>query len=294
MRRALTLLSVLLAALAVAAPNASAAAPKHGLYFNLHAKGFWINAKSAVGSDRLRLLLDRHGEVAYYYVDAKVGEDSLRARFGGLGEVDFQFRPRAREGKLGCGHAEGGWQQGTFRGSLVFRGEHDYAMVDAHRARGWMKTLPRHCGGGGGGREEVGGEVEIFGAPARASSTIAETGARLEALAGPRLPSTFFDAYIENRAAGIRTVFNGLRQERRGGMFVMRGAQVYGGASSFTWDLGAGTAVVAPPAPFTGRAYFKREASGGRWTGSLRVPILGGAPLRLTGAAFAAHLGADT
>jgi hypothetical protein len=293
MRRALTLLSVLLAALAVAAPNASAAAPKHGLYFNLHAKGFWINAKSAVGSNRLRLLLDRHGEVAYYYVDAEVGEDSVRASFGGLGEVDFHFQPLAREGKLGCGHAEGGWQEGVFHGSLVFRGEHDYARVDSHRARGWMKTLPRHCGGGSGGREAT-GEVEILGASARASSAIAETGARLEALAGPHLPSTLFNAYLENRPAGIRTVFNGLREERRGDMFVMRGAQVYGGASAFAWDLGAGTAVVAPPAPFTGRAFFKREGSGGSWTGSLRVPILGGPPLRLTGADFVAHLGADT
>jgi hypothetical protein len=129
---------------------------------------------------------------------------------------------------------------------------------------------------------------------ARASSAIAETGVRLEAVAGPRLPLRVLDAYIENRPAGIRTVFNGLREEKRGGMFVMRGAQVYGGASAFTWDLGAGTAVVDPPAPFSGRAFYRREGSRGSWTGSLRVPIFGGRPLRLTGAAFAAHLGADT
>ncbi len=292
MRRALALLPVLLVALAVAAPGASAAQPRHGVYLDLHAKGFWINVKSEVGSDRLRMLLDRHGEVAYYYVPAKVGEDSVRARFGGLGEIDFRFSPAASEGKLGCGHGEGGWQRGAFRGSLVFRGEHDYAMVDAHRARGWMKTVPRSCGGAHPEEDQV--ELELLGAPARASSAIAETGARLEALVGPGLPTTFFDAFIENRAAGIRTVFNGLREERRGAMVVMRGAQVYGGAAAFTWDLGAGTAVVEPPAPFSGRASFKREGHGGSWTGSLRVPILGGAPLRLTGAAFAAHLGADT
>jgi hypothetical protein len=293
MRRALALLPVLLVALAVAPPHADAAArPRHGLFLDLHAKGFWINAKSSVGSDRLRLLLDRHGEVAYYYVRAELGKDSVRARFGGLGEIDFRFRPAGNEGKLGCGHGEGGWQRGTFHGSLVFRGEHDYAMVDAHRARGWMKTVPRRCGGAG--REEEPGELEVFGAAARASSAIAETGVRLEAVAGASLPSTVFDTYIENRPAGIRTVFNGLREERRDGMFVMRGAQVYGGASAFTWDLGAGTAVVDPPAPFSGRAAFKREGRGGSWTGSLRVPILGGPPLRLTGGAFAAHLGADT
>jgi hypothetical protein len=291
MRRALVLLSVLLAALAAAAPGASAAHPRHGLYLNLHTKGFWINAKSSLGSDQLRLLLDRHGEVAYYYVDAEVGEDSVRAKFGGLGEIDFRFRPDPKEGALGCGHGGGGWQRGSFRGSLVFRGEHDYAKVDAHRARGWMKTTPRECGGH---QAENPGHVEILGAPAGASSTIAETGVRLEAVANPKLPSRVVYAYIENRPTGIRTVFNGLREERRGGMLVMRGAQVFGGASAFKWNLGAGTAVLAPPAPFSGRAFYKREGNGASWTGGLRVPILGGPPMRLTGAAFVAHLGADT
>ena len=292
MRRALALLPVLLAALAVAAPNAGAAHPRHGLYLNLHAKGFWINARSPLGSDRLRLLLDRHGEVAYYYVHARVGEGSVHARFGSLGELDFHFDPAKGEGKLGCGKAEGGWQQGSFHGSLVFRGEHGYANVDAHRARGWMKTAPGRCGRGH--REGGPGQIEVLGAAASASSVIAETGVRLEAVAGPRLPSRVVYCFIENRPAGIRSVFNALREERRGPMVVMRGAQVYGGAADFEWDLGAGTATLDPPAPFSGRAFYKREGRGAGWTGSLRVPIFGGPPMRLTGPAFLAHLGPDT
>jgi hypothetical protein len=292
MRRALALLPVFLVALAVAAPHAGAAKPRHGLYLNLHTKGFWINARSPLGSDRLRLLLDRHGEVAYYYVHARVGEDSVHARFGSLGELDFHFEPEQGEGALGCGGGDGGWQRGSFRGSFVFRGEHDYAHVDAHHARGWMKSAPSHCGGGH--RKGGGAQVEVLGAAASASSAIAETGVRLEAVAGTRLPSRVVYCFIENRSAGVRAVFNALREERRGPMVVMRGAQVYGGAASFTWDLGAGTAVLDPPAPFSGRAFYKREGRGTGWTGSLRVPILGGRPMRLTGSAFVAHLGADT
>src|SRR6202042_2813342 len=73
MRRAPTLLSVLLAALAVAVAPAGAAQPRHGLGFELHADGFWVTAKSPLGTDRVRLMLDRHGEVAYYWAPARIG-----------------------------------------------------------------------------------------------------------------------------------------------------------------------------------------------------------------------------
>jgi hypothetical protein len=79
-------------------------------------------------------------------------------------------------------------------------------------------------------------------------------------------------------------------------MRIERGAQIYGGAAGFQWDLGAGTALLEPPAPFEGRALYKRGAHGkGSWTGSLRVPVLGAPrPMRLAGPTFTASFGADT
>ncbi len=110
------------------------------------------------------------------------------------------------------------------------------------------------------------------------------------------LPADVFYSYLDHGPKGVRVVFGALREERREGMRIERGAQIYGGAAGFQWNLGTGTALLEPPAPFEGRAVYKREAHGkASWTGSLRVPVLGAPrPMRLAGAAFTAHLGADT
>lgn len=295
MRRALTLFSVVLVALAVAAAPAGAARPRHGLGFELHADGFWITAKSPLGSDRVRLMLDRHGEVAYYWAPARIGADSVRVRFGRLGALAFHFTPGRGEGPLGCAGHYYGAQRGAFRGALVFHGEHRYADVHATRARGYMQTRPTHCGGGA---RSSGGEGEVRRATASAHVTppIAETGAVLEATSANVLPAEVFYTYLDPGPEGVRVAFAALREERREGMRIERGAELYGGSAGFRWDLGAGTALLEPPAPFEGRAVYRREAHGkASWTGSLRAPILGARrPMRLTGAAFTAHLRADT
>ncbi len=293
MRRALALFSLLLAALAVAAAPAGAAQPRHGLGFELHADGFWITAKSPLGSDRVRLMLDRHGEVAYYWAPARIGPDSVRVRFGRLGTLAFDFTPDRREGPLGCGGSNDGAQQGTFRGALVFHGENDYADVDALRARGFMQTRPTECAGK---RQSSGGEGEVRRATASRAAPVAETGAYIEATTANVLPADVFYSYLDHGPKGNRVVFGALREERREGMRIERGAQIYGGAAGFQWNLGTGTAVLEPPTPFEGRGVYKRGAHGkGSWTGSLRVPVLGASrPMRLAGAAFTAHFGADT
>jgi hypothetical protein len=71
------------------------------------------------------------------------------------------------------------------------------------------------------------------------------------------------------------------------GLSVIRGAVVQAPAKDFEWDFAAGTATVRAPAPFSGSATFTRGPDGRkRLTGSLRVPILGGSPIRLAGPAF--------
>lgn len=322
MRRALALLTVVLAVLAVAAASADASAPRHGLTFELRDAGFRIRAKSPLGSDRVRLILEHHAEVAYYWVHAVVREDSVQARFGRLGTLDFAFTPDAGEGSGRCGAR--GRQEGTFHGALVFRGEHDYADIDATWARGFMTTRGdcakrsgRRSGGEaavrrapakrGDGRRAASGLAESpaqwptrLGAaagpsPLAAPAPVAETGVVLFATSAPYLPSDVFAAYVDSGPRGIRSSFYALREEKREGMRIERGAHAYGGAADFDWDLGTGTASVTPPAPFAGRAAYRRE---GRklpsWRGSLRVPVLGAPkPMRLAGGAFEAHLRPD-
>jgi hypothetical protein len=285
MRRFLVLAGVIAAGLLAAGPTSAAARAQRGFAFELRAGGFLIEAQSAVGSGRMRLLLDRQGQVAYYYAAARVGSGTVRARFGKLGSLDLRFRPDRGEGQFGCDAVEGG-QLGTFRGTIAFRGEHDYADVDADRARGYFEARPADdCPNARARSSAV--------MPPRPLGPIAETGAELRGSAGTWPFFRLFYFFSENRTGGVRAAFNAFRGEKREGMLIERGAQVLGGASSFAWDLGAGTARVEPPAPFSGRAFYRPGSVGRkpRWTGSLRVPILGGKPMRLTGTDFVTHFG---
>ena len=285
MRRALVLILLALATFVAAASPAGAAKPRHEAFFELHADGFLVQVESRLGSDTVRLLLDRHGEVAYYFVHGQVDGESVRARFGGLGSVDVRFVPGRGEGRLGCAKQEEGWQQGSFVGSIVFHGEHDYADIDAHRARGGLRTYPSKCGADKGSK--------AVAARADAGSGVPETGAVLWATTGASFPALVFECYTESGTEGNRVFFSGLREEKRGGMEVIRGVQVRGGAATFQWDLGTGTATVEPPGPITGRAFYRREGHGkASWRGDLSFPVLGATrPMRLTGAALTAHLG---
>jgi hypothetical protein len=85
--------------------------------------------------------------------------------------------------------------------------------------------------------------------------------------------------------------FSAFEDEEEEGMTIARGAQTAGPPRDFTWDLKAGTARIAPPAPFSGSATFKRRPGGrSAWRGSLRAPVLGGQPMRLAGGDFKAQL----
>jgi hypothetical protein len=319
MRRALALFSLVLAVLAVAAATAGAARPRHELGFELHADGFSVTGRSPLGGERVRLTLDRHGEVAYYWARAEIGADSVRVRFGRLGALAFHFTPDKDEGPLGCAGHYYGAQRGTFRGTLVFHGEHRYADIHATRARGYMESRPHPSQCGNGSRSSR-GEGEVRRATTRAEAglaarptarrdgagserpfltitpPIAETGAVLEATTANALPANVFYSFLDHGPHGLRVVLGGLREEKREGMRIERGVQIYGGNAGFQWNLGTGTALLEPPAPFEGRAVYKREGHGkASWTGSLRIPVLGAPrPLRLTGSAFTAHLRADT
>jgi hypothetical protein len=77
--------------------------------------------------------------------------------------------------------------------------------------------------------------------------------------------------------------------EKRGRMSVARIAGVRAPASAFAFDQAAGTATVAPPAPFSGSASLQRNADGSKaWAGPLSVDVLGADPVTLAGPRFKA------
>ena len=207
----------------------------------------------------MRLFLYRHGEVAYYFVPARIGAGTVQARFGRLGSIDLRFTPgraRGRRTAVAAAKAKAG------SGDLQGRASSSAASTatPTSTAVGITATsrriLPRDCVGSG---HSDGG----LGPRRRAGPrTVAETGVLLEGVAGSRRSNRFFYFFTENRPAGVRVLFNAFLDEQREGMLIQRGVQRYAGSAAFDWNLGAGTASAEPPAPFTGRAFFRRGADG--------------------------------
>jgi hypothetical protein len=98
-----------------------------------------------------------------------------------------------------------------------------------------------------------------------------------------------FGAGVHHRHSGGRSLFYGAKLERREGMEIARVTSVLGPARAFDFDHEAGTATLDPPWPLKGHASFKGDQEGGLWRSTIRVPLLGSAPLR-TGRGFGAAL----
>lgn len=159
----------------------------------------------------------------------------------------------------------------------------------------------------------------------RARGTLFARSAGCKEGPGPRLPSPHFQpaAAVPGRAKPVEEVtlsarsrklpirallvftteykgreqdfFDAFREEKLEGMVIARGVQTAGGPGSFRWDLDAGTARLDPPAPLTGSAVLRPRSSGPpSWSGSLRVPVLGGKPIRLAGPGMVAELDAGS
>jgi hypothetical protein len=90
------------------------------------------------------------------------------------------------------------------------------------------------------------------------------------------------------------TYFFGAKTEHREEMEITRVTEAAAPASSFVFDHEAGTATVRPPQPFSGHATFKRRRNGrDLWQSTIRVPVLGAAPLSISGQDFRARLVRD-
>jgi hypothetical protein len=284
MRRALVVLASL-AAFAGASPVASAAEPPvPQVKFELHADGFLVAVKSEIGSDKLVLALDRHGEVAYYEVPAEITDDTVKARFGQLGELDYTFTPKEQAGPC----AEFG--VGIYEGSFAFTGEDEYVHFEVDRAHGTLiGPATKGCKEGVGPRRP---STPSARAAIVEEEPVPKDEATLSVSSSRHLPTRYLLAFDLKGKRGMQVWFNAFQAEKVEGMLVERGAQVIARPSAFKWDLAAGTARVSPPAPFTGTASFTRGAHGrSSWRGSLSVPVLGGNPIRLTGPGFTAKLG---
>ncbi|MGH2936739.1 MAG: hypothetical protein ACRDPE_01300 [Solirubrobacterales bacterium] len=276
MRRAVLILAASVATLLAAASAASGAeAPIRDVKFELHEGGFLVSVKSEISEEKVVLSLYRHGEVAVYETGAEFTDDTMKARFGQLGELDYTFTPV--KGARLCG-------EGNFEGTFVFTGENEYVKFEAPRARGtFLVPSTRGCTEG---RRATASRMTAVKAKPKAGKE--EASLLVHDSTRPLRSMVVFEGEAKHRR---NVFFSAFQSEKLEGMLIARGAQQIGPPRDFTWNLKAGTARIAPPAPFTGSATFERRIGAKpRWSGSLRVPLLGGQPFPLAGGDFQAQL----
>lgn len=290
MRRALVIAGVMLAGLLACAPaQATAASSPHPreealpeeefefiepeeVTFSLSVEGFTADVlvEDNGVEQTATLVISRDGLTSTYQVPAIITDDSVSAKFGGLGGLDFDYGPRkgARKclGKL------------TFTGSFDFVGEGGYVHIDATEVQGAKEGgefFPCTDFEGEEGFLEVGEPVDL-----EAAAGSVERAAGRQVIAEDRRP--------EGRGRWIE--ISASQVEEKEGMRITRGAEVRARPESFRHDVKAGTATVKPPAPFTGWAHLTPgRGRKGIWEGTLRLPTLSGRPIELTGPAFRGH-----
>ena len=283
-RRAFFMLPVIVVAtalLAVPAGVASGAGPEQGIVVRVElelkaSNGLHAHLENSEDGT-VTLELRRKGQIATYEVPGKATEAGLSVRFGRLGLIDVAFTPtktlNSTEPGPGCTGAPRTLREGVFTGTIDFTGERGYVRIEGPQATGSMSVISQwECPEA----EAMDPFARLARLPAGASRR--EKGGRESATlwAGSRGCSCYFAAGVHHRHSGGKSIFLGVKFEKREGMEITRGFRVIGPASAFDFDHAAGTATLRPPSPLSGHATFKARPHGrALWRSTIRVPLLG-------------------
>jgi hypothetical protein len=289
----LPVIAVATALLAVLTGVASGAGPEQGtvVLVKLELKASnGLHAHLENSEDgTVTLELRKEGRIATYKVAGEATEGGLKARFGRLGLIDVAFTPtktlNSTEPGDGCTGAPRTLREGVFAGTIDFTGEREFVRIEGPQATGSMSVISQwECP-----------EAETIDPFARVSRLLATTsreekGERESATlsAESRGCSCYFAAGVAHRYDGGKSIFLGVKIEKREGMEIWRETLVRGRASAFDFDHAVGTATLHPPSPLTGHASFETNAHG--WRSTIRVPLLGAKPIDTGGSGFAATL----
>jgi hypothetical protein len=186
--------------------------------------------------------------------------------------VDLGLNPSGRKKtfRLRCSRGDTfTYEPGTYEGVLEFKGEEGYTTVRAMQVPLRPLLEPStFCGGGSGSGEATGPGVP---------------GARLRGSSYAHGRSLSFQVN-KNRPRGV-TVFEASLRERRDRILIQREVQgaAKGGAFRFQSDLA--TAVLSPPAPFSGSASLSRSPDSVNpiWRGGLVLDFPGRSNVPLAG-----------
>lgn len=276
MRRPLLLASATAVVFLLAVAAAPAASPEPGPIVNVELglkTNNGLRAQLETADDgTVTLEIRDEDQVVSYEVQGKVTKDGLRVRFGRLGLIDVAFTPtktlNSTEPSEGCTGEPRTLREGTFAGTIDFTGERNYVRIKAAQAEGSMSVISQwEC-------PEETNSLARTARPLALSSGSEERAASLIAF-GYRCGCTFA-AGLHFHKGRARTIFYGLKGEKREGMEIARGVVARGGAPTFAVDLMAGNATVRPPRPFRGQATLERGfGDDPRWRSTIRMPFLG-------------------
>ncbi|HEX7278376.1 MAG TPA: hypothetical protein VF255_02025 [Solirubrobacterales bacterium] len=295
------LLAIVIAALLTAMPagTASAAWPDEGtLIFTemeLKASNGLRAHLEVTPDDEVTLELRREGQYVVYEVEGKATQTGLRVRFGRLGLIDVAFTPTvtldSTEPSEGCTGSPRTLREGVFTGTIDFTGERGYVRLEGPQAEGSMSVLPEwRC------LDETASSSPFASASGLLSHESEPGGKESEhasLYAAGRGCSCLFLAGMHHRdrkGRRGRSIFYGVKEERREGMEITRVTKALGPPSDFVFNHEAGTATLRPPPPLRGKATLRERSGGDPWRSTIRVPLLGAIPLRTDGPGFGAVL----
>jgi hypothetical protein len=284
MRRPSLLASATAVVLLLVAATASAASPETGTIVNVE-----LGLKASNGlraqldtsdDETVTLELRSKDRLVSYEVKGEVTKEGLKVRFGRLGLIDVAFTPTRTLSSTvpseGCAGEPRTLREGTFTGTIDFTGERNFVRIKASQVEGSMSVISQW---------ECPEEPTPFTPAARllALSSRSEGKATSLLVIGRRC-KCYFSAAVHSGKRKARSIFLGVKGERREGMEIVRAIVAHAGASAFVFDHAAGTATVRPPLPFRGQATFERRP-GDRslWRGAIRMPLPGLAPISLHG-----------
>jgi hypothetical protein len=290
-------LAILIAALLATIPagTASAAWPEKGtlIFTELELKASnGLEAQLKATPDIVTLELRREDQYVVYEVKGEVTETGLKVRFGRLGLIDVTFTPTttldSTDPSEGCTGAPRTLREGVFTGTIDFTGERGYVRLEGPQAEGSMSVLPEwRC------VDEPSSSLPFAGASRLLAQSSKDESEHASLHADNRRCLCFFSAGMHHRdrkGRKGRSIFLGVKAESREGMEIVRATQAFGKPSAFVFNHTAGTATLRPPRPLSGRATFKERPGRDLWRSTIRVPLLGAAPLRTGGPGFRAGL----
>jgi hypothetical protein len=222
------------------------------------------------------IVTGRHAGVLYT-APAHLTATSLEADLGALGHVFLEATPSGREKSFRTECEEGSrvsYEPKRYRGNFEFHGEEEYteAVTDAPRER--IPLLYR-------------GECRTYGSLQVGGDGIPGAGLRLHTGRG----ELKLDLTARKNGPGKPTQIQVDVKEERAGISISRQMSQRVGADAFDYDPLLRRAMLAPPAPFSGRANFHRAAAAdNRWSGNLTVDLPGRSNVPLVGSGIEATL----